>query len=444
MTRRLVPALALLACSLGVAPAPALPPVGVSVSSANVRHVGTIPVDLAGVGGQVRTVQTTEGAKRLFVVTGGGGVSVYDATVAEDPVLYAHQALPHYENEDVDFGGGILIVSGDPGFMGPAAGMFILDISALPSIGFAYRNAATANRWTAPVANGAGHTTTCVRADCSWAIVNGTSQVVIADLRNPAAPAVAGSFASAVGSTHDAQVDETGLVWIVGSGGMAAYDFSVPSAPVLVATLRNDGLGYHHNSWRPRASSWQPRSAGSDFADLPVRPGELLLITEESITPQCNGQGRFATAWVRDTDPISGGAAPVLAKLDTWESEKALAGRAPAADCSAHYFDERDGVVAIAWYQQGVRFLDVSNPRDIRQVGYFIERTADAFSAKWAGAGSNGGEILYMIDQNRGVDILRFDRAADMPTVVAPILPDPPAPAAFEPHPLWRGACRIR
>jgi len=46
--------------------------------------------------------------------------------------------------------------------------------------------------------------------------------------------------------------------------------------------------------------------------------------------------------------------------------------------CSAHYFDERDGIVAQGWYQQGTRFLDVSDPTDIRQIGYFIPPACSA------------------------------------------------------------------
>ena len=40
--------------------------------------------------------------------------------------------------------------------------------------------------------------------------------------------------------------------------------------------------------------------------------------------------------------------------------------------CSAHYFDERGGLVAQGWYEGGTRFLDVTNPADIKQVGYWI------------------------------------------------------------------------
>ena len=43
----------------------------------------------------------------------------------------------------------------------------------------------------------------------------------------------------------------------------------------------------------------------------------------------------------------------------------------PSLDCSAHYFELQDSVLGVAWYGQGLRLLDVSNARDVRQIGYY-------------------------------------------------------------------------
>ena len=43
----------------------------------------------------------------------------------------------------------------------------------------------------------------------------------------------------------------------------------------------------------------------------------------------------------------------------------------PAAGCSAHYFEIEGPMLGAAWYGQGLRLLDISNARDVRQVGYY-------------------------------------------------------------------------
>jgi hypothetical protein len=418
--------------------------------SGNVTVVGNIP-ELGAVGGHVRTVQTPAGAKQYFMMSGASGVSVYDISLPEVPVLAGRLALPHWSNEDVEVGGNLMLVSNDPQWMdafrvtGPTVlgGIYILDISQLPLITFAYINPATGNRFTGAGDRYAGHTVTCVRTDCSYAIVNGVSEVAVIDLRTPSAPRVVTRFDSGVGSTHDAQVDETGLVWIAGSGGVIAYDFSNPANPRAIIGPHSGGLGYQHNTWRPHASDWTPGGGTSPA----VRPGELLLVTEEIFYPPeqllCQGQGRFQTRRLRDADALGSGSPTAMTVLDTWEPPVTVpnVGEPRAPVCSAHYFSESDSLVAIAWYQQGVRFLDVSNPRDIREVGYYINPSTAVFSTEWIGKDANGAEILYTMDPTRGIDILKFDRAA--PSARAPELA-PTVPAiATQPHPTFGYACQL-
>lgn len=397
----------------------------------NVTFLGNIP-EIGSVGGRIKTFTTSRGTIPVLVTNNHRGISAYDVSIPEVPVLLSHLPLPHFYNEDLDFGSDILITSTDPSWVdilgspGRLGGIYIIDISDVEHMGFHYTNLATGNRWTAPAQSPtryAGHTISCIRPDCSWAYVNGTSQVVVANLTNPASPQVAGWFWSPVGSTHDIQVDATGVAWMVGSGGVVGLDTTNPTSPTVVHGPHNGGLSYHHNSLRPDAA-------------------DTLLITEEVFWPvldqtQCRGQGRFQARSLNGT------------VLDTWETELQVAGLAsPAVGCSAHYFDERAGLVAIAWYQQGVRILDVGNPGDIRQVGYFIAPNADAWATVWAGeAALLDGEIVYVFDQARGIDILRVQRDGGLVPVQAPILPQwltgPPVSATYAPDPTWSWACRI-
>lgn len=444
--------LLVLALALTTVGAPAAPRPDTPLVSGNVTLLGNIP-EAGAVGGQVRTVNTLTGPKTYFVMTSARGVSAYDITIPEAPVLAGHLPLPHWENEDVTFSEDLLIVSQDPQwfFVPPPemlGGLYLIDISQLPLMTFAYTNPATGNRWTEPVQNWAGHTTSCLDDACDYAVVNGENEVPVIDLRDPANPKVVNTINSGLGYTHDVQLDETGLAWMVGNGGTKAFDVSDPVNPRAVTpSIRGALTGLHHNSFRPDAASWQPRSL-VEFTAPEVRPGEAIFITEEEIYGQvaCDGQGRFGAARVRDTDALTSGAEPVLDMVDTWQTEVTALGINASGVCSAHYFDERDGIVAISWYEEGLRFLDVSNPRDIRQVGYYINKSGVAVNVKWIGPGAGGGEILYVMDESRGLDIVRFDRAPDAPTVRAPILPEwleQGAPATSLPHPRFGYACRL-
>jgi hypothetical protein len=97
---------------------------------------------------------------------------------------------------------------------------------------------------------------------------------------------------------------------------------------------------------------------------------------------------------------------------------------ASTTECSAHYFEVQGSALAQAWYGQGLRLLDVHNARDVRQVGYYRVNTGDAEtdSLSWDVAWS--GNLIYLFDMNRGIEILRLKRGAHatarMKSVVAP------------------------
>ncbi|MGH2735870.1 MAG: hypothetical protein ACRDKZ_09845, partial [Actinomycetota bacterium] len=84
------------------------------------------------------------------------------------------------------------------------------------------------------------------------------------------------------------------------------------------------------------------------------------------------------------------------------------------AVCSAHYFDLAGNVVAQGWYEMGVRLLDVSEPGDIRQIGYFAPPTAMTWAAHFPPTDPTG-EIVYVLDASHGIDVLRFDRPEEGP-----------------------------
>ena len=74
--------------------------------------------------------------------------------------------------------------------------------------------------------------------------------------------------------------------------------------------------------------------------------------------------------------------------------------------CSAHYFDVDGSTVTYAWYGEGTRFLDISDPANPRQFAYW--RPDDGIV--WASYMRNG--YIYTADRTRGVDILRLTGGA--------------------------------
>jgi hypothetical protein len=109
--------------------------------------------------------------------------------------------------------------------------------------------------------------------------------------------------------------------------------------------------------------------------------------------------------------------------LDMWTTElnelASATGRSPATgNCSAHWFDEDRGLIAQGWYDQGVRFMDISNPRDIRQVGYYA--STGTFWAAYFAPLDPKREIVYALDTAGGIDVLHVDRSGKMPTRTVP------------------------
>jgi hypothetical protein len=158
------------------------------------------------------------------------------------------------------------------------------------------------------------------------------------------------------------------------------------------------------------------------------RKGDVLMVTEENNTTSCPTSGRFATYDLKGSYRGEGfrgtkGTKHRLRELDTWTPED----QDGSTGCdSAHYFTDRgDGVVAIAFYTQGTRLLDVRDPKNIKQIGFYRPDDANTWAAYWRPGGH-----LFVADFDRGVDVLKVGasakpvKAPPLPTREAPNLPD--------------------
>ena len=166
-----------------------------------------------------------------------------------------------------------------------------------------------------------------------------------------------------------------------------------------------------HNAWRD-ATSAKPKKGR-------LNTNDVLLATEENIVSDCKTSGRFVAFDLRGTYNAEGFKDTATTKhrmrvLDTWTPEK----QPGSSGCaSSHYFTSRgDGLTVNAFYEQGVRFLDVSDPTNIRQVGYYRPGDSNTWAAYW-----RGKDTVYVADVTRGVDVLRFTGSRATRTVTAPV-----------------------
>jgi hypothetical protein len=383
--RRLALLLSLAAVALLAAPASAA-----VETSPGVRLVSSIPE---------RGVVSARAVGNLLYVSSLGGVTIFDISSPQSPRRVGRLDLPNAQNEDVDVGSGILLVSDDP--FGGRGILHIIDVRdpANPRLLSTYStwapgllNAFTSD-WRPPRRGGIGHTASCIQ-DCRYAWLAGSpAGIDIIDLRDPAHPRLARRFpareAAGEFGTHDVQVDSSGLAWVAGSAGTAAYDVSDPVRPRLVKrTDRRGARGpwnnfIHHNSLR----------LGSD----------VVAITEEDFGDRCRGAGTLQTWRI--------GRGRLMRPMDSWGVERDGGSRVM---CSAHYFDARDGLIAQGFYEQGVRLIDARRPGRLRQVGYYVNRPGMVWSAIFAPTDPTGSTV-YALDHARGIDVLALDRGALRP-----------------------------
>ena len=348
----------------------------------------------------------------VMYVTTVAGLTTYDVRDPAAPVELGRLALPHFENEDVDLGGDVLLISNDAA---ESTGiLYVIDISQpeAPAI------KSTLQMGGNPIEGGPGHTASCI-LNCKFAWVTDGGAMRVIDLRDPAAPKDLGTFELPTGgiATHDVQVDPNGIAWIAGFDGTAAYkipaDYNGPGDEQLVARTNSDAESTYDEEFGA-GDGTNP----NDFIhhnSLRRKNDDVVFITEEDYTrPGCEGAGSFQT-WHLPTNRKGVPTGAELTPLDMWVTE-GLRNPDPAnppakAMCSAHYFDLERNMVAQGWYEQGVRFLDVSDPNKIRQIGYFVPPSAMTWAAYFAPT-DDTLQTVYVFDATHGIDVLKIARPA--------------------------------
>ena len=418
--------LVLLVLALGgvanAAPNAPVPPVAPSaprqteagVMSSNVEHITTVNLEQG----------TATGAKvvgdRLYV-TSWKSFSIYDISKPAAPTLLSRTPLGFaFENENVSTDGRIMLFAEQV----PVDRLHVWDV----------RNGENPVE-ISTLTLGGTHTATCALR-CRWSY--GSYDFVgpdgamtggqLVDLRNPAKPKDAGHYNTKLPAkaTHDVVEIARGRL-LTASKPIQLLDVrDNPRKPKLLATGTNTARRMHSAVW-------------------PQRGEDRFIMTtfETNGEVRCSqASGEFST-W--DTRGWRNGRKFRVVDQYRVANGTYMDGR-PAANqlgCSAHWFEEHPsfadgGMVASAFYEHGVRFLDISDRGTIREVGYFMGWGGSASAAYWV-----TDSILYSIDYTRGIDVLRFKRGTRRSTT-AEVSPstwsDLASAAAIKPSQL---VCRV-
>ncbi|RJL34060.1 LVIVD repeat-containing protein [Bailinhaonella thermotolerans] len=373
--------------------------------------------------------------KRTIVYASGQfGLKAYDITKdPRNPKLVGQFDLPgmwETEDSEADPKRKIVYLARDPrAFGGNTAtgesGIYVIDVSVPERPRqLAYKKVP------------AGHTTSCIN-DCQYLWTGGPAKaasmpaewggrpVWVTDVRDPRNPEVfeqpidLGRNDGKTDYTHDVQVDAHGIAWASGRGGVRGYHTSglhydpvqkrirkatawdpVPYAGGGIAEEATNS-SFMHNSFRPvgrtHREAADPRRWGN---------GRLIYVTEETFhQTNCEGDGHLVIA---SLDGSHGGqgwrSTPErpfrLKTVGKWHVH-GQEGSSDSTDCSAHYFDVRDGVLVQSFYSQGTRFLDVRDPSRIRQLAYYRPADAASWQPYWH------GDYVYVADNTRGIDVLK-------------------------------------
>ena len=406
--------------------APASDPLsGNPVQSGNVEYLGWLPGEAGDMTAGGRLIG------RYFYMSGASHFSIYDTFVPESPKLVSRTEFGcRFENEDVAVDGKTLVFSD----FTLTRNLHVYDV----------RDPANPKP-VAEVPDAGRHTMQCVM-DCrylfgSYKVDNPDAPNAggsVVDLADPANPKVLGDWTAGdvlpSRKVHDVNEVSPGIV-VAAAAPIQVMDVREnPLQPKVLGRSPDAEKRYHSVEW--------PRGGKDRW---------MMAMFETNATPRCEaGVGDFTVFDARGVG-TTGEIKPVSSYFLQNGDDERSQGNPPAnagLGCSPHWFQVRPswrdgGVVAMASYDHGVKFLRVGDKGEISEVGHFRAPGSNAAAAYWITC-----DIVYVVDYTRGLDVLRFKDAATDCGAVPPASPanaPPPAGAVCRGRtaPVVRGA-RLR
>jgi hypothetical protein len=402
---------ALLAAVLALTGLPAArsAPVPPGFASPNVEWLANVPLHADSAGARIV-------GKHLYAAD-SRSVTIYDISAPETPVPVSVTPLPevpYFAQEDLETNGRVMVIGQGRDTGNPTDLLFVYDVrdKTLPVL-------------LATLKGASSHTVSCV-LDCRYVYA---SNGVIVDLREPATPKIVGDWhkPAKVSYAHDVTEVAPGLVMASSNPVVYLDARRDPVHPTVLAKGKpGDDRFVHANLWP---------NGGRD---------RFLLDGAETSGGSCADERAAAfstwdtTGWQRTKS---------FRLVDDYRPRAALPpeGGSPVATYCSHWFTTRPGyrdggLVAAGWYEQGTRFLNVSAKGAITEKGWFLPAGTSASAAYWVTR-----DLLYLIDYNRGLDIVRFhDKPGAYPVRAGRGLPPTKAPLfRVRLRPTVRGFCAV-
>jgi len=239
-------------------------------------------------------------------------------------------------------------------------GLQIIDLSDLPnsaSLAATYTGFQTSHNIFIDTTNG-----------MLYAEGNSSEPVRVLSLDNPTVPVQISYFGI---ECHDVFVRDTLAFISEGySGSFGIYSVSDPYAPVLVQRIVVPSAGYCHNAWSNEDNT-------------------LLMTTEET-------QGKTMKVWdISDLSNIS------------------MTDEILAPDGLAHNTHIKNGYAYVSHYGDGLRIIDISDPQNIFEAGYYdtFPGTGGGYVGAWgAFPFFDSGKVLIS-DMSTGLYVVTFSGA---------------------------------
>lgn len=351
----------------------------------DVEHVATIPFE--GGGGVGAELLGT----RLYTTT-FRSFSIYDVADPLVPKLLSQIPLDGYLfNEEPDTDGEILLLTRDV----PSPVLDIWDVS----------DPTAPARITTYALDRTDHMWTCVLS-CRYAY---GGRGTILDLADPANPKKVGDWAAGrtFAGFHAIEEIADGVVAVGAVPTLILDARKTPATPSLLTSVTPTTT----QPGRPYVIIGQPRSLPASVGWPRERKDRWLLMAMETpLSGPCSGtSGGFrtydTTNW-EEGEPIR-----FVDELKITTNEGGYeAGQPPRTvwGCSSYAFDphpsfKNKGPVAVAWFEHGLRLLDVDGEGQITERAGFLGFGAVASLPMWLTP-----EILYVVDIHRGIDVLRI------------------------------------